>query len=371
MDLARGRRLSARGWMRASCRPFAAMKREIDRALTARRGDGRASNVKLGPRRHPRDRVHRAGAPAPLRRRRSVAARAQLAQGASSGSPSAATWRPSSGRALSHALRAPAHRRAPAADPPRVPDPHAARATPARAGPPGPARSGSPGTPARRRPDLPAPATARITDAVHRAFREFFARAAGRRAAAAAAAEPDRRCGPPASPIPSARARTCGSSSRGGRWCRTPARFGAALERLYPVPARRALEEPRPRRGAEPVRALPVGGGTARRARRAARRRRRAAARAGATLRRRRSAHPAPDRPARAAGLAGRSRARSVGAGIARRAARGAGRRSSRPDTTPSERRDRLRRVKQAEELTDRLALPARRAPRSSATRAR
>ena len=167
-----------------------------------------------------------------------------------------------SGGTLSHALRASAHRRAPAADPPRAPDPHAAeRAGGARASWRGALGIRRPA--GRRRPDVPRPAPRDHRRRPPRVPRVLRASGTGR-AATGRSCRAWSALGPPASPTPSAPARTCGSSSRGVRWCRTPARCGAALERLYPAPARRALEEPRSRRGAEPVRAIPVGGGAAR-----------------------------------------------------------------------------------------------------------
>ena len=198
---------------------------------------------------------------------------------------------------------------------------------------------------------LPRAATGRSRAAVHRAFVEFFARAPG--------AGPARGRGCPS--LMALRATGFADPERARQNLRLilegrplvpyAGALRAALERLYPDAARRALEEPGPRRGAEPVRALPVGGGPARRLHRAARRQPRAARGAGPALRRRRSAHAAPDHAARAAGLAGRSR-RAGAARRTRAAAGGAGPRCSRPRRAPAERRDRLRRIKQAEELT-------------------
>ena len=86
---------------------------------------------------------------------------------------------------------------------------------------------------------------------------EFFAaparRSSARRRRASRAPRRSRR---PDSPIPSGRARTCGSSSRGARSCPYPGAPRRALRAVFPAAARRALEEPRPRRGAQPVRAV-------------------------------------------------------------------------------------------------------------------
>src|SRR5439155_1173037 len=100
------------------------------------RGEGRRGDERQArPWRDPRDRVPRPGAPAPLWRRRLLAARAQHAED----DLSAVRARVPGARPRPDAVggvRAPAHRGAPAADPPRVPDPHAAlvaaRARPAR-----------------------------------------------------------------------------------------------------------------------------------------------------------------------------------------------------------------------------------------------
>src|SRR5207247_1393257 len=90
------------------------------------RGEGRRGDERQArPWRDPRDRVPRPGAPAPLWRRRLLAARAQHAED----DLSAVRARVPGARPRPDAVggvRAPAHRGAPAADPPRVPDPHAA-----------------------------------------------------------------------------------------------------------------------------------------------------------------------------------------------------------------------------------------------------
>ncbi len=144
-------------------------------------------------------------------------------------------------RALARA-RAPAHRRAPAAAPPRVPDPHAARASRSRWGAwPGASAS------AAGRPRAARTFRARhraVTDAVHRAFTRVLPRAAG--------------AAPPRPKLPSLvalgatgfadpeRARQNLRLILEGRPLVPYAgALRAALERLYPDPARRALEESR------------------------------------------------------------------------------------------------------------------------------
>ncbi len=124
-------------------------------------------------------------------------------------------------------------------------------------------------------------------------------------------------------------------------------RAGAPLSHA----ARRALEESRSGRGAEPVRALPVGGGAARRLRRAAGRQCRVLLEglvrlcAGGDL----LTQLLIAQPELLASLAdpsalGRKRTRAtVRAALARVWA---------PEAGPAERRDRLRQIKQAEELT-------------------
>src|SRR5213594_796169 len=269
------------------------------------RGEGRRGDERQArPWRDPRDRVPRPGAPAPLWRRRLVAARAQHAED----DLSAVRARVPGARPRPDAVggvRAPAHRGAPAADPPRVPDPHAAlvaaRARPAR--------------PTRRHRRAASAGGARVpgappADHHHRAPRVSRllrrARRVPRQAPPIAQRHGARRdrLRRPRACAPQPRAHPRGASARA---VRGPAPRGARAP-LLDAP-RCALEEPQPRRGAPPVRALPLGGGPARRARRAARGEPRAPHRARPRVRGRRSPDAAPDRPARAPRLARGARA--------------------------------------------------------------
>ena len=76
----------------------------------------------------------------------------------------------------------------------------------------------------------------RVTRGVHAAFTRVLRRAAAAgRGAPRRASRPTPRSRRPASPIRTARARTCASSSRAGRSSRTPGRCGRALARVFPV----------------------------------------------------------------------------------------------------------------------------------------
>ena len=152
--------------------------------------------------------------------------------------------------------RASAHGRAPPAAPPRAPDAHAARRSRRRSGCLA-RRMGIAAAAGRRaRGASCAEHRAHHRAACTAAFREFFASAAGRRRTARSASRATPRSRPPASPIPSARARTSGSSWRAGPLVPYPRRRAGALDRHLPRAARRALADARSRRGAQPVRAL-------------------------------------------------------------------------------------------------------------------
>ena len=202
---------------------------------------------------------------------------------------------PALGRFLGDALRLPAHRRAPAADPRRVPDPHAARGA-ARALGRLARRIGITAAPGRRAAALSSRVPARHATACTRPSREFFAArpaadAAERRARiptytalkATGFADPDRARqnlrlvleGRPLLPYPARAERR-------------------ALRAMLPGAARRPLAEPRSRRGAQPVRALRGRGRAAHRLPRAAGRAPDAPREPRQALRPRRAPHPAP-----------------------------------------------------------------------------
>ena len=265
MDLARGV-VYRQGLDERVVPAIRGMKREIDRELTRRGdGDGRASNVKLG-----RGGIREiefivqalqllyGGDDSWLRERNSLKALFRLTE--------RGYLAPELGRTLSHALvhlRTVEHRLQLLHEL----QTHTLPSEPVRAGAHGAApRHRRPA--GRRRPDLSRPSPRdhqRRPSRVHRVLR----RAAGAAPPRTEAAEPGlagrhrlRRSRARAAESP---AHPRGAAAGAVRRC-APGGAGAALSR----PARRALEESRSRRGAEPVRALPVGGGTARRLRRAA-----------------------------------------------------------------------------------------------------
>ena len=290
--------------MRRWCPAIRGMKREIDRELARRGdGDGRTSNVKLG-----RGGIREiefivqalqllyGGDDAWLRERNSLKALFRLTE--------RGYLAPELGRTLSHALvhlRTVEHRLQLLHEL----QTHTLPSEPVALGL-WRVASASAGQPAAAARAFRARHRT-ITDAVHRAFTAFFAeRPAPRRhgprlpslvaLGATGFADPEHARqnlrlileGRPLVPYAGALGR----------------RAGAPL----PDAARRALEEPRSGRGAEPVRAVPVGGGAARGLRRAAGRQRADCSRGWC------GSAPAAilltqllDRAARAAGLAGRS----------------------------------------------------------------
>ena len=206
---------------------------------------------------------------------------------------------------------------------------------------------------------LPAPAARRrfladfrrVTGGVHRAFTQFFAHPpTARRRRPRAHSELHRAQGHglrrsrPGAPQPAPRARRDARSFR----IRAPIQRRAPGD--LPGAARLALAEPGSRRGADAVRAVRGRRGTPHGLSRAPGRATRRAAEPRAALRARRAPHPAPPDPARAPERAGRSydvRGAEAPAGASSRLSPVPWRRR----LTTSERRDRLRRLKQAEEL--------------------
>ena len=218
------------------------MKAAIDRSLSR---EGRlAPERQARRRRHPRDRVPRPGAPAPLRRRRPVASREeQLARDlpADRARLSLAGPRPLPRRRA----RPPADGRAPPADPARVPDAHAAGRGRRSSG----ASRGAWASPCRRR--RRAAASSPSTRASRAACTGRFASSSRRRPPppdprSASRATPRSR--PRASPIPIARARTCGCSWTAGPSPRIPWRRAGRSPRCSPWCSTRSGRRPIPTR---------------------------------------------------------------------------------------------------------------------------
>ena len=190
---------------------------------------------------------------------------------------------PALGRVLGDALRVSADGRAPPPDRARVPDPHAAGGAGARSvsSPAAWASRSRPRAAARRFvaehrrvTTLRAPGLPRVLRRAARGRRGAASRIPSYTALKATGfADPDR-----------AR-QNLRLVLEGRPLVPYPAAAGRALARALPGAARRALAEPGSRRGAQPVRALRLGGGSAHRLSRAPRRPARAARQPGAPLR--------------------------------------------------------------------------------------
>ena len=272
-------------------RPVASRQGQLAPQRQARRG------------RHSRGGVPRPGAPAPLRGRRPLAAREeQLARDLPPHRARLSLARP---RAHSRRrARPPAHGRASPADPPRVPDAHAAgrgggaRAPRAAHGHRPAAGRGAPPLPRRARAHHArrAPGVSRVLRGAARRRRtrgphpELY-RAQGHRLHRSRSRAPEP-AAPPGRPAPH-------PVSRGG---------APGAHHHVPRGARRALADARSRRGPQPVRAPRRRGGAAHRVSRAARRALRSADEPPQALRARRAGDPDAHRAAGAARRPRRSR---------------------------------------------------------------